>query len=72
MEQVIAEVRRNLVVIKNGFRFSLVLKLTLEEVKRAIVLVVDQVFHILHEGQSEFEAIIVLSYFELSPRVLLK
>lgn len=67
MKQVVFKVRRNLVVIKNWLRFSLVLEFALEEVKRTIVLVVDQVFHILHEWQSEFEAIIILSYFELCP-----
>lgn len=72
VKEIILEIRWNREILDNGMQFRLILQCALKEIERTIVLVVEQILHILMKGQSQLVPIIILAHFELCLAVLLQ
>ena len=70
LEQVVSEIFGHFVVVDNGVELGLAFEGAFEEVQRTVIFVVDQVFEVVLEGNSQFVPIIVLSDLELHVLVL--
>lgn len=65
LEKIVIEVGGNRVVPHYLAGLVLIFQRAFKEVERAIILVVDQIFKVVFEGDAQFVAVIIFSHFEL-------
>lgn len=70
-EQIISEVRRNFIILKNPACLFVISQRTLKKIERTVVFVVDQVLKIVLQGHPQLVAIIVLSSFKFAVFIFL-